>query len=238
MALGAAVASALAAAVLVPIGAAAAQRWPTPQTAVTPATSAEPETLGPAEYRWMRSGRVGAVGAAAAAAAAGLLSLAAHGPAEAAVIVALSAGGALLAPADLRWRLLPLRVLGPMAAVVVAAVAGQLLSGPPRPLLLAAAVQGCYAAAVPLLAWLLGQGGLGDVELAAILGVSLAVGLPAYQWWNPTPAVALTVLTLPFAWTHLGVLWVRHRPVQRFAFGPSLLGSGALTGALLAALTR
>lgn len=174
----------------------------------------------PAPPRWV-------IPAAAIAAALLAVRFGSDRPLVLLVVAPLVAAGPWLAAVDLDVHRLPNRVLGPLGAasvttVVVAAVATDSL----RPLLLgligAAVAGGGY-----LLMHLVGKGalGLGDVKLAAVMGIAVgALGL-GVLWW----ALFLSSI-LCLAW----VLAVRRgRPSgSRIPFGPWML-VGSLVAVLI-----
>lgn len=172
--------------------------------------------------------------AAAATAAAGLsvLSLADTTPAwgvgafRGLLFALVAAGGLWLAIVDHRTHLLPNAIVFPLA-IAVGAVTVFLTIATADPARLLWATAG--AAGLGLFYLLLGLGGgvgLGDVKLAAVLGIYLGW----YGWEAPVVAtVAAYLLAAPQA---IAVAVIRRRHPEhnpRVAFGPYLIAGAVLT---------
>jgi leader peptidase (prepilin peptidase)/N-methyltransferase len=135
-----------------------------------PAAGPEHSPVAAAPPAWTVAPAAVALGAGVALLALLRLGFTAHGILAAAVLAVLM----LLSAIDLRWRLLPNRIVLPATAVVLA---WQFAFFPSRSAEWVLAAAG--AAAVLLLPSLMSPGaiGMGDVKLGALLGASLGAGV-------------------------------------------------------------
>lgn len=134
------------------------------------------------------------------------------------VLLPLTAAGPWLAAVDLDVRRLPDRVLGPTAALSALAIAGTSLATRTTGLLVMAVLGTLLAGAGYLLLYLISAGelGLGDVKLAATIGLTAGTLGLGVLWWALLlpPLMCLMWFLIVRAGTAYGV---------RVAFGPWML---------------
>lgn len=195
----------------------------------------------PDGYRWMAQGALGWLLPASAGLVAAALTLRTGGPIVVAVAAVFSAAGAMLTACDLRWRILPDLVVGPLLlAAVILAAAESVLTRSGRPLV-GGAAQGLYAAGVLFAVFLVEVAlnrppgvGLGDVKLVGVLGFALgAFGRIDGSLWSPAATVGLLFLGEVLTVLVAVFYRARNRRWTPVPAGPGFLVSAAIVGLLL-----